>query len=139
MRHYVERHFTQDFEREHLVAIRYLRLIEKTFQRYLRRGTLEVSLIHMKSAAADLSISLKGWLDRDFFVRVSRQLERLLEETASSITFNIEEFHEAQLKHLNRLLKRLSRYGDRISITVHEGVRDMVTIDSSVFNLVLTS
>lgn len=139
MRHYVERHFTIDFEKQNRLAISYLGGIEKTFQRYLRRGALEVSLNHMKCAAAEFSISLKGWLGRDFFVRVSRQLERLLEDTALSITFDIQEFHEAQLKHFHHLLKRLSRYGDRIYITVHEGARDIVAIDSSVFNLVLIS
>ncbi len=61
----------------------------------------------------------------------------MLEDTTSSITLHIEELHEAQLKHLNRLLKRLSRYGDRISIAVHENVKEIVHIDSSVFCLVL--
>jgi radical SAM superfamily enzyme YgiQ (UPF0313 family) len=139
MRDYVEHHFVQEFEKEKRLVSNYLELIEETFQRYLRLGALEVSLNHVRSAAADFSISMKGWLGRDFFVRIAKQLERVLEDTTSSITFDIEEFHEAQLKHLNRLLKRLSRYGDRIFITVHEGAKGIVTIDSSVFNLVLVS
>jgi len=38
---------------------------------------------------------------------------------------------------LERLLKRLSRYGDRIHITLNDKVRDIIEIDSSVFNLVM--
>ncbi|MFQ5750918.1 MAG: hypothetical protein ACE5HI_02890, partial [bacterium] len=78
-----------------------------------------------------------GWLGRDFFVRATHHLEKVLENTTSSITFDIEEFHETQIKHLNRLLKKLSRHGDRIYIAVHDKVRHLVEIDSSVFNLVL--
>ena len=47
--------------------------------------------------------------------------------------------HETERQHLHRLINRLSRYGDRIYIAVHEKLRDKVHIDSSVFNLVLES
>lgn len=143
MRDYVERHFISEQKQASEIATSYLGLIEKAFQRYLARGSLEVSLNQVKTAAASLSISFnfsisfKGWLDGAFYRRATRQLERLLEDTSSSLTLHIEEFHEAQLKHLNRFLKRLARYGDRITISVHEKLRDLVPIDSSVFNLML--
>jgi hypothetical protein len=35
------------------------------------------------------------------------------------------------------LLRRLARYGDRVSIVVDDRLRTLVPIDSSVFNLVL--
>src|SRR3989304_4816598 len=111
--------------------------IEKAFQRYLNLGALEVSFNQVKNAAANLSISMKGLLDRDFFIRVAPHIEKVLKHTTSSVTLHIEEFHEAELQHLNRLLSQLSRYGDRINIAVHEKLRDRVDIDSSVFNLVL--
>ncbi|MBW1679556.1 MAG: radical SAM protein [Deltaproteobacteria bacterium] len=137
MRDYVDRQFIQEFEKVNHLANNYLGLIKKTFQGYLDRGALEVSLSQVKNAAANLSISMKGWLGRDFFIRAANHLERVLEDTTSSVTLHIEEFHETQLKYLNRLLKRLSRYGDRIYITVPEKVRGIIDIDSSVFNLVL--
>jgi hypothetical protein len=40
--------------------------------------------------------------------------------------------------HLRRLLARLARYGDRISVVLHERLRALVAVDSSVFNLVLS-
>ena len=98
-----------------------------------------MSLNEVKDAASDLSISIKGWLDRRFYTRAGRHLNKLLEETTSSITLNIEAFHETQRRHLERLLQRLSPYGDRIRIAVREELRTVVQIDSSVFNLVLES
>lgn len=91
----------------------------------------------MKNTAANLSISIKGIIDHDFFERVAPHLENVLQNTSSSITLNIEHFHETQRQQMNQLFKRLSRYGDRIYIAVHEKWRDKVNIDSSVFNLVL--
>jgi hypothetical protein len=66
-------------------------------------------------------------------------LENLLENTGASITLRIEEFQEAEIKHLQKVLKRLSRYGDRINVMVCEKLRDSIDIDSSVFNVVLVS
>ena len=137
MRDYVDRHFIQEFDKANNLTEKYRAMIEEAFQRYLHGGALEVSLKQVKNAAADLSISIKGFLDRDFFVRAANHLEDILQNTTSSVTLRIEEFNEPQLEHLNRLLKRLSRYGDRVYISVHEKLRDRVNIDSSVFNLVL--
>ncbi|MFQ5708135.1 MAG: radical SAM protein [bacterium] len=137
MRDYVDRHFVREHETVNNLVQSYLQLIETAFQRYLHLGDLEVSLNQVKNAAANLSISFTGLLDREFFVRAANHLEKLLEDTTSSITLHVEEFQETQLKNFNLLLKRLSRYGDRIHISLHEKVRDMIEIDSSVFNLVL--
>lgn len=137
MRDYVERHFVQEFEAANRLTHRYLGLIERAFQRYLQHGVLEVSLHQVKNAAASLSISFKGFLDKKFFKRAGRHFEKLLAGTASSMTLHIEELHASQLLHLNRLLERLAQYGDRITVTVHEKLLEVVKIDSSVFNLVL--
>ncbi|HLE24695.1 MAG TPA: radical SAM protein, partial [Thermodesulfobacteriota bacterium] len=137
MRDYIERHFIQEFEDVNHLSDSYLGLIEKAFQRYLNLGALEVSFNQVKNAAANLSISIKGLLDSDFYAGAAPHIEKVLKHTTSSVTLHIEEFHDAHLEHLNRFLGRLSRYGDRIHIKVHERVRNMVDIDSSVFNLVL--
>ena len=49
----------------------------------------------------------------------------------------VEAFQAHQLSHLQGLLGRLARYGDRVHIIVDERLRALVPIDSSVFNLVL--
>jgi radical SAM superfamily enzyme YgiQ (UPF0313 family) len=137
MKDYVDRHFSREFGKVNKIAYGYLKVIENAFYRYLRGGSLELSLNQAKNAAANFSIKLKGVKERKFFFKAGRYLEKVLEDTASSITLHIEELHETRLKHLNKMLKRLSQYGDRIYITVNERVKHLVDIDSSVFNLVL--
>ncbi|MDA2917918.1 B12-binding domain-containing radical SAM protein [Desulfobacterota bacterium AH_259_B03_O07] len=137
MRDYIERHFIQEFHETNKLADSYFKLIEKGFQSYLRNGTLVVSLDQVKNSASNLSISMKGLLDRDFFIEATHHLEKVLQNTYSCVTLNIDEFHLPQIQYLNLLLKRLSRHGNRINIGVHEKLGDMIAIDSSVFNLVL--
>lgn len=137
MRDYVDRHFVHEFDHANQLTHEYLGHIERVFNRYVKGGSLEVSLGQVKNAAANISIRLSGMLGRDFFNRAGRHLEKVLEDTTSSVTIHIEELHEAHLKHLNQLLSRLSQYGDRIYIRVHERIRHIVEIDSSVFNLIL--
>jgi radical SAM superfamily enzyme YgiQ (UPF0313 family) len=137
MRSYIDRHFVREFESAHSLTDGYKGALENAFEGYLTRGALEVSLKKVRHAASNLSISIKGLMDGDFFISAAPHLERFLKNTSSSITLNIEEFHETQRQHLHSLLNRLSRYGDRINIAVHERFRHMVDIDSSVFNLVL--
>ncbi len=139
MKDYVDRHFIKEFEEKNSIARNHLENLEKSFQRYLTKGVLEVSLDRFKNAAANMSISIKGIIDGEFFENIGPHLENVLRSTPSSITLNIEEFHETQRQHLHQLFNRLSRYGDRIYIAVHEKWRDKVQIDSSVFNLVLES
>jgi len=139
MKDYVDRHFIKEFDENNVLAKSYSESIEKSFEPYMDKGSLEVSLSRVKNTAANLSISIKGIMDKDFFEHVAPHLEKVLENTPSSITLNIDHFQEAQRQHINRLFNRLSRYGDRIYIAVHEKWRDKVNVDSSVFNLVLES
>ncbi|TFG76524.1 MAG: DUF4070 domain-containing protein, partial [Thermodesulfobacteriales bacterium] len=133
MKDYVDRHFIREFDENNVLAESYSESIEKSFEPYMNKGSLEVSLSRVKNTAANLSISIKGIIDKDFFEHVAPHLENVLQNTSSSITLNIEHFHETQRQQMNLLFKRLSRYGDRIYIAVHEKWRDKVNIDSSVF------
>ncbi len=137
MRDYVRRHFIDKFERSNQILHGYLKSIEAAFQRYLQRETLEVSLSQAKNAAANLSIRMKGLLDRKFYPRAAHHLRQVLEHTSSSVTLHIDEIHEEQVRHLHRLLERLSRHGDRIRIAVHDNLKEMIHIDSSTFHLIV--
>ena len=137
MKDFVARQFIAEFSGQNHLAQIYARRIKVRFQSYLRRDLLEISFEPVRNAAANLSIHLKGVSGRKFFRRAGRHLEKVLEDTAAFVTLRIEALQEVQVKHLNRLLKRLSRYGDRIYISLDEEVRHLIEIDSSVFNLVL--
>jgi len=137
MHDYIERHFVVEFEKVNELTHSYLKDIEVIFHRYVNLGAFEVSLLKFKDAASNLNFSLKGDLDRKFFKNARRQLERVLQDTTSSVTLQIHELQESQVKHFEKLLRRLSQYGDRINIAVDDKLAHLLNIDSSVFNLVL--
>jgi hypothetical protein len=89
----------------------------------------------VRNQAANLSLRLRGQLDRGFFTRAAGHLERVLRDSRSSVTLQIDHLNETHQRHLQRLLRRLSRYGDRIRIKVHARARHLVKVDSSVFDL----
>jgi hypothetical protein len=66
-------------------------------------------------------------------------LERLLRDTRSSVTLTVHRFHESQTEPMRKLLERLQRYSDRVSIRPDEASRPIIAIDSSVFHLALSS
>jgi hypothetical protein len=84
-----------------------------------------------------VSLDLRSSLDRRFFRRAATHLERLLAETSSTLTLRIESLRERERAHFQRFLKKLARYGDRISIVVDERLRGVLPIDSSIFHVVL--
>jgi hypothetical protein len=49
----------------------------------------------------------------------------------------VEEIEIPQARNLQRLLRGLARYGDRISIEISERVRGLIAVDFSTFHLVL--
>jgi hypothetical protein len=82
-------------------------------------------------------IRLQGSPCREFFARAVRHIERLLGKTQATLTLHIDELRRQEVPHLNRLLARLARHGDRISIVLGTRMRELIPIDSSVFHLVL--
>ena len=102
---------------------------------YLAQGKVTLQL--RQTGAPDLAVCLKDRLDGPFFKRAAPGLERLLKHTRASVTLRVDAFQAHQLEHLQGLLRRLARYGDRVHIVVDERLRALVPIDSSVFNLVL--
>jgi hypothetical protein len=136
MRDYVDRHFVVKASTVKLLQEGYFKSIEKAFRRYVRQGALKVSLDEVMNAGANLSLSMRAGLDRKFFTHAARHLESVLADTTSSVTLHIEELHAAQRRHLQRMLKHLSRYGDRLYIRVREELRERIEIDWSAFKLV---
>jgi radical SAM superfamily enzyme YgiQ (UPF0313 family) len=139
MRDYVERHFGERLDGLRTVARHRMRRIERSFHRYVRGGALDVSLVEAKDVVSNLSFSMKGQLDRRFFRLAGRHIAQVLEHSTASITLRIEALHDAHRGHLRRLLRRLARYGDRVSIAVCDELRDIIDVDSSVFVVVLES
>lgn len=82
-------------------------------------------------------LTLRGALDRRFLAYAARRLRKLLRKTTARVTVRVEELRTDQCHSVSRLLDRLSRHGDRVSVHLSEHVRALLPIDSSVFHLVL--
>jgi len=139
MRDYVIRRFgiATQAQRERFAA-RVVRL-RGAVRAYIENGAAAVSFEHVAAAVPRLSVSLRGGLDRVFFARVGRHVERLMRRGMARLTLRVSALHEGEARHLHRLLRRLARYGDRISIQLHERVFDIVRVDSSVFHVVFVA
>ncbi|MEP7325662.1 MAG: radical SAM protein [Gemmatimonadota bacterium] len=135
MRDYIERHLRESGEKSREKVRSHARVLEQKLRRYRENGALEVQLSELRNRATELSLRLRGALDRGFYTRAARQLERVLQQSTSSVSLHIDYLQEKHQRHLQQLLRRLSRHGDRIRITVNARVRHLVDIDSSVFLL----
>ena len=102
----------------------------------MRRGALEVAT-YAGEVGANLRVMLQGYVDRASYKKAARRLEKMLRRSTATLTLCIEELTEKQRPHLDRLLRRLAPYGDRVSIWVSERARPLLNIDSSVFHLLL--
>jgi radical SAM superfamily enzyme YgiQ (UPF0313 family) len=138
MRDYVRRHFDTGTAR-HAAADRLGNALARALARYLREGKVALSRERAPVHLPSFSLAVKAWPHRRFFARAARPMDRILRHTSATLTLRIEAFREQERMHLERLLRRLSRHGDRVSIVVSESLRDLVRIDSSRFHLVLVS
>src|ERR1035437_2019605 len=132
MRDYVERRFGVAMKSRQVAATRLFESLQAALAVYLQSGKVIVALKDGPAAGLNLSVSFSGWLDRSFFSRTASHLEKLLKRTPSTVTLRIELAYEAEIFHLNRLLRRLAPYGDRIFIHFNTKLRELVRIDSSV-------
>jgi len=135
MRDYIDRHFEPSGEPARRAAREYLHRLERVLVRYRQAGVLDISLSEARNAAGTLSLRMKGWLDRGFFVRAARQLETALRDKRTYVSLRVDALHETHVRHWRRLLRRLSRYGDRVEIVLSETLRHRAGVDSSVFTL----
>jgi hypothetical protein len=112
-------------------------MLHKLCAAEVRRGVVEIGS-RVSEGGTHLQILLRGYVGRVFFTRAARRLEKMLHRSAATVTLHIETLRADQLRQLERLLKRLAPYGDRVSVWIDERVRPLVSIDSSVFHLLLT-
>jgi radical SAM superfamily enzyme YgiQ (UPF0313 family) len=134
MADFAERHF-DPVRDERKTAEPFVASVRAAIAKYLEGGKVGIAVA--PGPVPNVSLSLGSLPDGGFFARAARPLERLLRHTRASVTLSIEAFHAPHLADLQRLLNRLARYGDRVSIVLDERLRHLVPIDSSVFNLVL--
>jgi radical SAM superfamily enzyme YgiQ (UPF0313 family) len=127
MRDYAERFLMPAEEKE-------VRLVERYAARL--RAVDEALEIAIDGIRANVSLSLRNIADRPSILRVSRQLRRILRKSKATITIHIE---SCDARAVERLLRRLSNHGHRISLSIGETLRDLVEVDWSRFAAVRMS
>ncbi|MHB8455586.1 MAG: DUF4070 domain-containing protein [Acidiferrobacterales bacterium] len=137
MRNYIERRLLTDRAREQHLTRLTASALHSLCAADVRRGAIEF-ISRFGEGGASLHILLRGYVGRVFFTRAARRLEKVLRRSAATVTLHIEMLHSDQRRQFENLLKRLSPYGDRVSIWINERVRPLIPIDSSVFHLLLT-
>jgi hypothetical protein len=137
MRDYVKRHFGAPIGAPRATLAARAERLRNALRAHIERGAALVSFDAAAAALPRVTVSIRGALDRAFFARLARHVDRLLQKTPSRLTLHIDTLGAADVFHFERLLRRLAPHGDRISIILHERVRSLVYVDSSVFHLVL--
>jgi radical SAM superfamily enzyme YgiQ (UPF0313 family) len=129
MRSFATRHLTGVREPESSVARGYQSLV-KRLRKYVHAGSVEISRDPV------VSLTLSGYVDRRFFANAARSLDRLLRKGRSPVSLVINQIDPGQVPRLERMLRRLARHADRISLSVARAVMDM-EIDWSRFEVAL--
>jgi radical SAM superfamily enzyme YgiQ (UPF0313 family) len=137
MRDYADRRLAPPPPREAALIGHWFAAFERAIVRYLRDGHASAELNLPDGASPRVRIRFTCGLDRAFFERCLPRLERLLRRSRASLMLVVEEIEIPQARNLQRLLRGLARYGDRISIEISERVRGLIAVDFSTFHLVL--
>jgi hypothetical protein len=132
LQHFAMRHLCAVTSNERSKAQATLAFIRRQCAAGLRRRTLEVSL-HLGKTGTQLIITIRGAVDKRFFTRATQRIEKLLECSATTLSLHIESLAASERQHLLRSLRRLGRYGDRITVTMSTSVRALLPIDWSAF------
>jgi radical SAM superfamily enzyme YgiQ (UPF0313 family) len=126
------------FARDHLwSAVPGLNLLDSVraaVERYLPRGEVWVT---RQATVPDLKIRLGGVLNRRFFRKAAPELRRLLAQSRARLTLAVDGMPAEYRRQLGKLLKRLSRYGDRVCLELSEATRQQLKLDLSAFRIVL--
>lgn len=136
LRDYVRRHFGDDAARARRLAADLCATLRRAYRGQVQAGALRLTL-RTAGTGVHLGLTLNGAFDRRFYAVSGRRLKRLLRASAATVALSVENLCQGQQRHLRRLLRRLERYGDRVSIWVAEELRPSLAVDSSVFRLVL--
>jgi radical SAM superfamily enzyme YgiQ (UPF0313 family) len=136
-RDYIDRHFVQEFQEDKKKVLGYVEKLHRAYFNLRNKGALSVSVSEVGKGAAAVSISLRGLLEKDVLKGVTQNVENILRNTKSTINLQIREIQQVQAEHMKSMLDKLAKYGDRIHIWLDEESRNILPIDSSVFNLVL--
>jgi hypothetical protein len=130
MRKYAEKYLLAAREREMRKMERALARLRARLSRWIEDGALELKLENVRTALPNLSLTVRSAIDSSSLAHAARDLRRWLRATHATITLRI----EGDARAAERLLSRLSRYSDRVSLSLSEAV-PVVNLDWSRFEV----
>jgi radical SAM superfamily enzyme YgiQ (UPF0313 family) len=133
MRQYAERYLLALRAKETSRFERATARLRARLARWIDEGALELTFDQMRSALPNLSLTLRESIDASALARAARHLQSLLRKTRSTITLRI----ECDIAAAERLLERLARYADRISLSIDDAVPAIANVDWSRFHVVV--
>jgi radical SAM superfamily enzyme YgiQ (UPF0313 family) len=137
MHDYIRRHFVRDAALGRRIADRTVAALKRLCMVELRLRTMKIDVLR-GGRQFNVCISLRGEVSRASYRRAGRRLEKLLRRSAATLTLSIEALRADRRRYVERLLARIAPYGDRVSIWIDASVRPHITIDSSVFHMLLS-
>ncbi|MEX2517517.1 MAG: radical SAM protein [Gammaproteobacteria bacterium] len=136
MRDYVDRHFPVDMTPYKLQIIKHIDCLKLLGRDGLNGGTLGLSASFNKGCSS-VELAIRGYSGRRFLRQAGRKLERLLRKTPVTVILRIDSLADEGPEQLQDLLRHLNRHGDRVFIYLNNRLRSLISIDSSIFHLVL--
>jgi hypothetical protein len=88
---------------------------------------VHLALRRAPRAEPQIAVRVTGMLDRALARRLSRQLRAVLERSRARVVLALETLGER--RELERLVRTLSRHGDRVRIVVGEGLRELLRFE----------
>ena len=135
MQDYVHRHFRHKSPRDQPGIDRKFAALRNVIGEHLRAGRVALAT---HAVQIDMALSLDRLAGRRFFDQLARRLDHLLSVRDATLKLTIERLLSRDVAGVDRLLTRLARHGDRISIVLNTQLVHLVRVDSSRFRLLLT-
>ncbi len=131
MRDYVDRHFVHAARPAERTVERALSRFRRSLRRWRRSGRVRLALRRSGGEGIQVAVRVTGRLEPALARRLAKQLRSLLARTQARLVLAIEELRESEREELERLARRLARYGDRALIVMGTGIRDLMRIEGA--------
>lgn len=137
MRDYVERHFGAPLRTPPRDWSARVSGLSAFLSRHSVLGQSALSERLDSGGIPELTICLQAWRSRRLFARAAQLLRALLGSSPSRLRLRIGAVREGDLPHLRGFLRRLARFGDRVSLEIGETLHELIASEAWRFELVL--
>ena len=134
MRDYVDRHFQSEEQRATLQQ--QLDEWRKRILAYARKLGTDIAVELDRRSQEGLYLTLRHLTRRREVRRLARYLRRYLENTPAHLTLKLPSIQSQHLEALTFLIRRLERYGERVTVILRTPLPNPLPIDSSVLHVI---